>query len=84
MVLSTRRVFLGRAPSSSLPGGSKAAEPDDLAESWRLARAAEAVAGRPVAWPLHWECRAGQSRQARPEEPQEPQEPSFGAAEAAL
>eukprot|EP00964_Phaeocystis_antarctica_P156935 scaffold126894_cov51-Phaeocystis_antarctica.AAC.2 len=32
----------------------------------RLARAPEAVAGRPVAWPLPWECRAAQSRQARP------------------
>ena len=43
------------------------------ARLWRrLARATEAVAGIPVAWPLPWECRAAQSRQARPEEAQEP------------
>ena len=37
------------------------------ARLWRrLARATEAVAGIPVAWPLPWECRAAQSRLARP------------------
>jgi hypothetical protein len=41
---------------------------------WRqLARAPEAVAGRPVGRPAPpWECRAAQSRQARPEEAQGP------------
>ena len=38
----------------------------------RLARAPEAVAGRPVGLPLPWERRASQSSQARPEEAQEP------------
>ena len=48
------------------------------ARLWRrLARATEAVAGIPVAWPLPWECRAAQSRQLRPEKVQEP---SWGAA----
>eukprot|EP00964_Phaeocystis_antarctica_P109282 scaffold73758_cov52-Phaeocystis_antarctica.AAC.3 len=47
----------------------------------RLARAPEAVAGRPVGRSLPWERRAGQSCQARPEEAQEP---SWGTAKGAL
>eukprot|EP00964_Phaeocystis_antarctica_P122394 scaffold86053_cov47-Phaeocystis_antarctica.AAC.4 len=43
----------------------------------RLARAPEAVAGRPVGRPPPWERRASQSCQARPEEAQEP---SWGSA----
>ena len=38
----------------------------------RLARAPEAVAGRPVGWSLPWERRASQSCQARPQEAREP------------
>ena len=47
----------------------------------RLARAAEAVARRPLARSLPWECRAAQSRQAHTEKEQSP---SWGSAQAAL
>ena len=47
----------------------------------RLARAHEAVAGRPVAQPLPRMCQAAQSCQARPEEAQRA---SWGAANGAL
>ena len=49
---------------------------------WRwLARAPEAVAGRPVVRLSHWECCAAQSRQARAEEAQGP---SWGSAKGGL
>ena len=54
----------------------------------RLARAAEAVARRPLARSLPWECRAAQSRQAHTEKEQSPSEkaraPSGGSAQTAL
>ena len=60
---------LVRIEQAVRPEWSKAGE---WAALERLARAAEAVAGRSVSRPLPWESRTSPTRQTRPEQPQGP------------